>query len=1463
MPWLQYLQIAATRGRTIVIICSIVLLFTSSTPLAAQCGTSGDPSCIGNNDGQGPDISIGVEKYTHQGEEGVPVPVAVSLSFSDFDVMKQESLLVTLSTSQGSESVPGWTWEPVDTGTYVLSTGTANLVVAGANVITVRVEDRFGNVGTAEATLTLTHPDPRPPLVDTDTYHNAYRNLGQSQLTIEYDTPSYTSMGVTRATTLFYQSERVKPSAYVHLDAQPGRQNAAEIVALSMQLFYPGGSYPATREYFWAKDAAGRKQRLGIYWPLPGQPTGAYMEEAAVRSYKADGTWFETRVPVRLLVVNDTNSRYGAGWNVAGIQRIWGNNDGVMLIEGDGVVRWFANERCYTERCHYVTPDGDFTSLTYEWSQMQFVRTYRDGSRVTFAIRGDQAVMTSATDAFGRVTAFEWQNTADAAAVPVLAKITDPMGKVTAFTYTAAGYLHQITDPAGRTTTFTHTAGGDLAAIAGAAEFRATYDASHRMTTYTNEQGTFDVAFTRDTFSSLTAPAVTLANGTRSRPVTRFHRAEWLTTLLDGQGTGLTNLAAAIPSRSAEEETIDPLGHASVMLANRYGQPLKAYEPATGILTLYSWNEDGLPLSVTYPSHGGPEVYEWNEHGQLLSKRIDDAIVYSASYLRTDRPPYYEYADGVGRWRTYGAQGELRRSWYGTEDDSVTNGTTYEYDTLFRLIKTVGPKGETSEWSHGNSLLDSWGNVASERHILSGGEVKTTKYVYDGAGRVRSTTDALGQTTSFTYDARNRVRTVTRPDGKVERSDYTGPYLTQVTDAAGKVYKFAYNALGWLEAETFPDGKTRTYGYDLDGSKVRSTDRRGWSVETTYDDAHRPIALNAHGAPATTYSYPDTFTTSATNGVSTVSSSIVPNLGRDRITVSFAGLPERLYEIKNVLNSELTPIGTDVNTYVNGALVNTSSTRHVGSAGGAGGRNLAITDATGRTTTFVRDGAGRHIRTHFAMGVAQHHDYSTEGRLLNTRYTFSMPDERLGTDYTYDVVGRLKTRTLAEPGTQWGYAYDALGRLVDFADATRPERYAYDAAHNRTDSGSTVEPNSNRYTTFAGYALEYDAEGNLTRKYSSSTGFDQRLTWNALNQLTTVTTNGSVVTYGYDPVGRRVRRTGDGVTTYVLYDTGDLLMELSSTGEAVRTYTYRPGIDSPLSLREVVGGRESVYYYILERPGHVRALLDTSGGVASEYRYTPFGEPLPTDSDTGVRSAQPLRFMARELDAATGLYYVRNRWYDPVLARFTSEDPIGIAGGLNTYAYAGNDPVSFRDPSGLCPSCLDPVIVECRQGYDPRCDGPWGGWADWRAAFDDPPMRFFGVGRPYSFPAAPSGLLGPPQPAPRPRRTRTVQVDCSARGYGGMALVGGLIGASTGAVGGWLKGGGGVIIGASLFVTAVAGPGVGYMAFTYLQTTPLGQQAARSAIVGGVVTAGTGATAAMMRHAVYCGDLPDVVHEDS
>jgi RHS repeat-associated protein len=166
------------------------------------------------------------------------------------------------------------------------------------------------------------------------------------------------------------------------------------------------------------------------------------------------------------------------------------------------------------------------------------------------------------------------------------------------------------------------------------------------------------------------------------------------------------------------------------------------------------------------------------------------------------------------------------------------------------------------------------------------------------------------------------------------------------------------------------------------------------------------------------------------------------------------------------------------------------------------------------------------------------------------------------------------------------------------------------------------------------------------------------------------------------------------ITRY-LYHGDDLLMEVDGAGNPLREYTYLPGVDRPHSVR--ISQTGATYYYATDYPGNVIALVDGANQVANEYKYGPWGEPeLVSETVT-----QPLRYTAREWDATAGLYQVRARWYDPQTGRFVSEDPIGLAGGINPYAYAANSPVNFTDPSGLCPDAeisLQGITVYSKPG---------------------------------------------------------------------------------------------------------------------------------------------------------------------
>jgi RHS repeat-associated protein len=100
--------------------------------------------------------------------------------------------------------------------------------------------------------------------------------------------------------------------------------------------------------------------------------------------------------------------------------------------------------------------------------------------------------------------------------------------------------------------------------------------------------------------------------------------------------------------------------------------------------------------------------------------------------------------------------------------------------------------------------------------------------------------------------------------------------------------------------------------------------------------------------------------------------------------------------------------------------------------------------------------------------------------------------------------------------------------------------------------------------------------------------------------------------------------------------------------------------------------------------GNVIGLLEPgTPEELNKVRYTPWGEPEDRETNAAW-SGNPMMFAGREYDEQTRLYYNRARYYDPKMGRFIQEDPIGLAGGANLYAYASGDPVNAADPSGLC-----------------------------------------------------------------------------------------------------------------------------------------------------------------------------------
>jgi RHS repeat-associated protein len=214
--------------------------------------------------------------------------------------------------------------------------------------------------------------------------------------------------------------------------------------------------------------------------------------------------------------------------------------------------------------------------------------------------------------------------------------------------------------------------------------------------------------------------------------------------------------------------------------------------------------------------------------------------------------------------------------------------------------------------------------------------------------------------------------------------------------------------------------------------------------------------------------------------------------------------------------------------------------------------------------------------------------------------------------------------------------------------------------------------------------LKYDSNGNLTKFGDWSYVYDSG------SRLVSVSSNNTVVaTFAYDTQGRRVKKVAADETHRYFYD-GQLLVyeHITRPDNTVSEIDYVWGNDISGTRDGAcgIGGllylkRNGVVYIpFFDAYGNVLGYTDAHGNVEAEYTYDPFGNIV---GKSGAKSDDfAFRFSTKYYDVETDLYYYIYRYYKPNLMRWLSEDPIAEDGGLNLYAFCGNNPVCRYDEDG-------------------------------------------------------------------------------------------------------------------------------------------------------------------------------------
>jgi RHS repeat-associated protein len=581
------------------------------------------------------------------------------------------------------------------------------------------------------------------------------------------------------------------------------------------------------------------------------------------------------------------------------------------------------------------------------------------------------------------------------------------------------------------------------------------------------------------------------------------------------------------------------------------------------------------------------------------------------------------------------------------------------YDALGRLKRVEG-RAEKREFA-----FNGFGELTSVSRITSTGALEPyVSYQRNRNGVISGITDGLGNQTLLSFDHLNRLLRETYADGSVARFDYrNGTRAVQARwDRNGDPATYAYDAFEMVSSMTaFRGGFGKTgVQFMRDGlgiyramsSNNPNDPRSDVGIDFLRDSTGEVVEETSSLFPSETVSY---VRDSRGNPLSVrVASTEIARTydGFDRVlSVSLGSQPIAQYQYPGF------GAATEI-TYGN----NLRERRH-----------------------FDNEGRRRLSQTWFGTQEQFGNElyWAADGTLArNDRWLGSRPASAISDLFRNDPFGRLQSAAIGLTGLGLMTSGSVTGTSLDSAinQGTRQEHFTLDAADNWRSAivdGFAVTPDiraDNAYRDFNGQ-VSLDAAGNTESLPSGAAyGYD------GLGRMVTATQSGGPSwTFRYDTFGRLAAWATPQGSGRLQYSDNQVLREAGSGSPLV----YVPG--SQLTPVAVV--RDTGLWFNHDHWGSRVALAtDGSGRVAELYEYSAYGAPRVTDAAGSSRRSSignQLFVAAQPYFPELGMHRFGVRWYLPTMGRFLSPDPIGYAGGSNLFAYSGDRPVEYVDPSGL------------------------------------------------------------------------------------------------------------------------------------------------------------------------------------
>lgn len=519
------------------------------------------------------------------------------------------------------------------------------------------------------------------------------------------------------------------------------------------------------------------------------------------------------------------------------------------------------------------------------------------------------------------------------------------------------------------------------------------------------------------------------------------------------------------------------------------------------------------------------------------------------------------------------------------------------------------------------------------------GPDRITKTLYDAADRVTQVQQGVGTADAatertLTYSANGRLATV---------KDAENNLTTYVYDGHDRLSQTQYPS-STKGAGTSNPADFEQLGYDAASNITSRRLRDAQTIAYAYDNLNRVTLKNLPGTePDVSYGYDNLGRLISASQTGSALSFTYDALSRNLTQVGPQGTVTSAWDLAD-RRTRLTYPGAGL--FVDYDYLLTGETTKV--------RENGATTGVGVLATYGYDDLGRQTSRTFGNGVVQAYSYDPVSRLASL---------------TNDVVG--STNDLSQTLT-----YNPASQI---AQAVRTgDTYAWTGHFNQNDIGTAN--GLNQLTQVGSKALSHDGRGNVTAYGTKS------FTYSSENLLLT---GPSALTLSYDPAMRLQQSVSGSTTVRMAYDGLDRIAEYNGSNTLQRRYVHGPNIDEPIVWYEGTGTTDRRFLSSDER-GSIISVADSAGAALQVNRYDEFGQPQSTNLGVWGYTGQAL---------LTGsLWYYKARDYDAELGRFLQADPIGYDGGLNLYAYVGNDPINWADSLGLAEDIT--VTARCASWKD-------------------------------------------------------------------------------------------------------------------------------------------------------------------